>query len=315
MRVGIPARRVLVPWLLTLAAPGPVAAPPPHAAPEPVPAPWGAVGHEMAARAAATRIPAEMPGFFRDAGERLVYLNPEPDRWRVRRHREMDQAFQYDHYIDLENVPEGALDAPDRFAFLRELYEAGLPQPERDAGFLPFRIVELYQRIVGGWRMWRAEEDPERRAWIAERIVNDAGILGHYVTDASQPHHTTIHFNGWALETPNPERYTRDNQFHSRFERYFVEAHLTDAHVARHMGRGPPRSVAGSARAAVIEHIMAAHAEVETLYRLDRDVGFAADRPAHPEALEFTARRLAAGAEMLAVLWWSAWVESAAPGP
>ena len=60
---------------------------------------------------------------------------------------------------------------------------------------------------------------------------------------------------------------------------------------------------------------MAAHAEVETLYRLDRDVGFDPWEPAAPEALEFAAERLAAGAEMLAVLWWSAWVESATPLP
>ena len=341
MRVGTSTPRVLVPWLLVLAAPASLGPPVPHpaavalaapaslrlpvpqaaplalaapAATSPPPVSW-AVGHEMAARAAATRIPSEMPDFFRDAGERLTYLNPEPDRWRVRWHREMDQACQYDHYIGLENVPPGALDARDRFSFLRELYEAGVERPEQAAGFLPFRIVELYQRIVGGWRMWRGEEDPERRSWIRERIINDAGILGHYVTDGSQPHHTTIHFNGWDRDTPNPEGYTRDNAFHVRFERYFVEAHVTEAEVARYLDDGPVRSVAGSARAAVMEHIMAAHAEVETLYRLDRDVGFDPGSPAHPEALEFAARRLAAGAEMLAVLWWSAWVESGPTGP
>ena len=35
---------------------------------------------------------------------------------------EMDQAFSYDHYIDFENVPDGALDAPDRYEFLAALY-------------------------------------------------------------------------------------------------------------------------------------------------------------------------------------------------
>ncbi|MDE2875787.1 MAG: hypothetical protein OXU69_02385 [Gemmatimonadota bacterium] len=275
--------------------------------------PWGYEGHQMAARAAAATLPGEVPAFFRAASSQLVYLNPEPDRWRVRARREMDQAFQYDHYIDLENVPEGALDAPDRFSYLRLLYEAGLERPERDAGFLPYRIMELYQRTVNGWRMWSAETDPERRQWIEERIINDAGILGHYVTDASQPHHTTIHFNGWDEDTPNPEGYTRDDGFHSRFERYFVEAHLTDADLARHMPVGEPASVAGGVREAVRRHILESHAEVETLYRLDRDVGFDPETPADPAAREFAAERLAAGARMLASLWWSAWVESASP--
>ena len=288
-------------------------APPPGARPAPVP--WGFVGHEMAARAALAAIPSNMPAFFREAGDQLVYLNPEPDRWRVRQHREMDQAFQYDHYIDLENVPDGAMNAPDRFVFLRLLYQAGVERPERDAGFLPYRIAELYQRIVGEWRLWREEDDPARRAWIAERIVNDAGILGHYVTDASQPHHTTIHFNGWDRDTPNPEGYTTDNEFHARFERFFVEAHVTDADVGRHVSSAPPRSVAGSMRSAVTEHIMASHAEVETLYRLDRDAGFDPGQAADPAARNFAASRIAAGADMLATLWWSAWLESAIPPP
>ena len=277
--------------------------------------PWGYVGHQMAARAAAATLPGELPAFFRAASSQLVYLNPEPDRWRVRVRREMDQAFQYDHYIDLENVPDGALDEPDRFTYLRRLYQAGLERPERDAGFLPYRIMELYQRTVNGWRMWRAETNPEQREWIEERIVNDAGILGHYVTDASQPHHTTIHFNGWDRDTPNPEGYTRDNGFHARFERYFVEAHLTDADLARHMPAGEPASVAGGVREAVRRHILESHAEVETLYRLDRDVGFDPETPADPAARAFAAERLAAGARMLASLWWSAWLESASsPG-
>ncbi len=279
-------------------------------------APWGQAGHEMAARAATEAVPSEMPAFFREATDQLVYLNPEPDRWRERTLREMDQAFQYDHYIDLENVPSGIL-KPDgleprsRFTFLRVLYRAGIARPEQEVGFLPYRIVELYQRTVASWRRWRTEDDPERRRWIEERIVADAGVMGHYVTDASQPHHTTIHFNGWNRDAPNPNGYTLDNGFHARFESGFVGAHVTLDDVRRYVRRGPPPSVAGAAREAVFEHVMASHAEVETLYRIERDVGFDPDKPASPEAREFAARRLASGADMLAALWWSAWLESA----
>jgi len=154
----------------------------------PSPVPWGFVGHEFAARTAANTLPGDMPSFFRSATDRLVYLNPEPDRWRNFNQREMDQAFSYDHYIDLENVPAGALDASARFTFLKALYDAGLEKPERDSGFLPFRIIEVYQRLVAEWRLWGAEDDPDRKGWIADRILNDAGILGHYVTDASRSH-------------------------------------------------------------------------------------------------------------------------------
>lgn len=275
----------------------------------PEPRRWGSQGHEMAARAAAEALPSEMPAFFRDAVDQLVYLNPEPDRWRDREQREMDQAFAYDHYIDLENVPKPALEARDRFEYLAALYTARLPKPERDAGFLPFRITELYQRLVAEWRLWR-EADGARRAFVEERVIADAGILGHYVTDASNPHHTTIHFNGWNEQAPNPENYTYDRRFHYRFEAAFVGAHVDQAAVSGRL-TGPAHRVGSDIRGAVMDHIFEAHAEVETLYRLDRDVGFDPEGPAPPELVDFAAERLASGADMLRALWWSAWLESA----
>jgi hypothetical protein len=264
----------------------------------------------MAARAAVETLPAGVPAFFTAAGEQLVYLDPEPDRWRSRPLREMDQAFSYDHYIDLENLPEGALSAPDRWVFLKRLYDAGLERPERDAGFLPYRIVELYQRLVTEWRLWRDEGDPRRKAWIEQRIINDAGILGHYVTDAANPHHSTIHFNGWSEGAPNPNGYTTDRNFHARFESDFVRRFVRYEDVASRVSRDA-RSVAGGARAAVMDHVHGSNAQVETLYRLDKEIGFRPDGPAHPETRAFAADRLAVGAAMLRDLWWSAWLESA----
>ena len=277
---------------------------------DPTPPRWGSVGHEMAARSATGVLPAAMPTFFRSAADQLVYLDSEPDRWRDFYLREMDQAWSYDHYIHLDNIPNGALDAPDRFNFLRALYDAGLDKPERDGGLLPYRIVEVYQRIVTEWRRWRSEYDVQRRKWIEVRILNDAGILGHYVTDASQPHHTTIHFNGWSAGAPNPEGYTDDRSFHTRFESGFVEAHLTQADVDGQVRQGSPPSVAGAARAAVWTYLEESHTHVAELYRLDRDIGFDPAAPMQVATRDFAARRLAAGADMLAELWWSAWLES-----
>ena len=271
---------------------------------------WGAAGHEMVGRAAAERLPADMPAFFVQAGAQLSYLNPEPDRWRDRERREMDQAFAYDHYIDLENVPDGALQARDRYEFLAALYQAGLEKPERDAGFLPFRIMELYQRLESGFARWRAASSPAERAWIEARILNDAGVLGHYVADASQPHHTTIHFNGWASDAPNPAGYTTDRQFHSRFESRFVDDNVAYDDVLARVPR--PAPVLPDVRSAVMAYIMDSHAHVEPLYELEMRVGFDPDRTG-PEAEAFAVRRLAAAADMLRALWNTAWVKSEAP--
>lgn len=277
---------------------------------DPAPPRWGSVGHEMAARTATGVLPSAMPAFFRGAADQLVYLDAEPDRWRDPDLREMDQAWSYDHYIDLENIPNGALDAADRFTFLKALYDSELEKPERDGGFLPYRIIEVYQRIVTGWRRWRSEDDVQQKQWIEARILNDAGILGHYVTDASQPHHTTIHFNGWSAGVPNPEGYTDDRSFHARFESGFVEAHVTQADVDGRARQGSPPSVAGAARAAVWAYLEESHSHVAELYRLERDIGFDPEAPTQAATRDFAARRLAAGADMLAELWWSAWLES-----
>ncbi len=272
-------------------------------------APWGPRGHAMAARAAAGSLPATMPAFFRAAADQLEYLNPEPDRWRSRERTTMDEAFKYDHYIDLENVPPGALDEPDRFRFLGALYRAGIERPEQRVGFLPYRILELYERLVTEFALWRqAAPGPERR-WIEERIVNDAGILGHYVTDGSNPHHATIHFNGWAEGAPNPRNFTTDRSFHWRFESAFVDANVSAGDVAASLPGSAARLP--DVREAVMDLLRDSNGAVERLYELEQRYGFPEEGPADPVAVAFAVERLARGAALLRDLWWTAWLESA----
>ena len=272
---------------------------------------WGAHGHRIAAEAAAEAIPGAMPDFFRARADQLVYLNPEPDRWRDGRVTEMDRGFAFDHYIDLERVSPEALAAPDRWTYLETLYGEGLDQPARDAGFLPFRILELHQRLVTEWRRWRAARSPRERRWIEDRIVHDAGILGHYVTDASQPHHTTIHFNGWDSRSPNPEGFTDDRDFHARFEAAFVNAHVRLDDLTEPLASLEARRIT-DVRRAVLSHIRESHARVVDLYRLDRDVGFDPER-SDPRTESFAVERLVSGARMLRDLWWTAWLQSENP--
>ena len=311
-RTGPPGRRLAGPLLVLLL--GLLAAVPrPHRAPAAHPL-WGADGHRMAARAAVRGLPAEAPAFFRNAEERLAWLNPEPDRWRVRALREMDQAWTYDHYIDLENIPagSGAADAPHRYAFLRSLWAAGVDRPERDVGLLPWRILELQQRLTSLWGRWAAARSAEERAFLEARILDDAGILGHYVTDASQPHHTTIHFDGWnagrGAEAPNPEGFTEERGFHGRFETAFVSAHVGELAVVRRVPSAA-RDLGDTARVreAVWAYLRDTHAQVETLYRLEQRHGFDPSGTPAPEARAFAEARLAAGATMLRDLWWTAY--------
>jgi hypothetical protein len=293
---------------LLLLLPGATPGPSEVDLPEGASPPWGADGHRMATRAALAHLPPGMPAFFREAGAQLEYLGPEPDRWRSRNLKEMDDAWEFDHYIDLENVPENALDASDRYTFIAALYAAGIERPQQFVGFLPWRTLELYQRLLTEFAIWRNSEGDPERAFVEARILNDAGILGHYVADAAQPHHTTIHFNGWAEEAPNPRGFTTARDFHSRFESAFVRAHVTFQDVDALMAPSPMEIQ--DPREAVWVHVRASNASVVRLYELEMEFGFDPGGPADPGLTDFVAQRLTAGAEMLRALWWSAWIES-----
>jgi hypothetical protein len=273
---------------------------------------WGDHGHEISGRAAAMKLPGEMPKFFRQAVDQLAYLNPEPDRWKDRAETDIDPALNTgafpDHFIDLEMVPEAAIAAPDRYTFAAEMIKA--KRKPAEAGFSPYQMLELFQRVRVGFRLWRAEKDKDKRRWIEQRIINDAGLLGHYVSDSANPHHTTIHHNGWV--GANPKRYTvysRERGFHFRFENEYVRLHLQLKDVLPLIG--PARKVERP-RQEIWAFIRASHAKVEELYELDKREQFG-ETTTSPEHKRFTAARLAAGAQMLRDLWWTAWVTSELP--
>jgi hypothetical protein len=273
---------------------------------------WGFHGHRIAGRAAATALPAEMPAFFRGAADQLAYLNPEPDRWRGDGYRELNEAKRYDHYVDFEIIPQAALDATDRFRYLAALQAAGMEHPAREAGLLPWRIIEMYQGLVVQWRLWQDQQDATIRGFIEQRIINDAGIMGHYVMDGANPHHTSVHHDGWQADFPNPRGFTTERGFHSRFESRFVEANVRLEDLQPRVTAQPRRI--GDVRMEVMSYLLRSHALLERLYELDQQEAFgpATRGPAHKE---FAVERLVASANMLRDLWYSAGVEGTVARP
>jgi len=104
------------------------------------------------------------------------------------------------------------------------------------------------------------------RAWIEQRIIDDGGILGHYVADGSNPHHTIKHHNGWVGN--NPKGYPTDNRFHGRFGSAFVQAYTKTADVREAMIYAP--RAFPDRRRAVVAYLMTTNAEVERLYAIDK---------------------------------------------
>jgi hypothetical protein len=270
---------------------------------------WGEKGHLIVNEAATLGLPTDMPHFFYQAYPELTWLGFDPDRWKGGG-RSLDAANDPDHFLDYEYVQD--LPLPEsRYRFIELMVTSGKLRrfglDNAETGFLPWRIAEVAQTLQVEFRNWRFSVPGSTERTIIERdIIHLAGILGHYAGDSANPHHTTFHYNGWA--GPNPHGYAFDCGTHSRFESAFVSRAMEVSDVV-------PRLAAPELHedffVAALEAVKESNAQVEPLYRLDRDGAFQPLGPVRKEGRDFAAQRLARGASFLRDLWWSAWINSA----
>jgi hypothetical protein len=265
---------------------------------------WGEDGHRFINRVAAEHLPDDMPAFFRNAGVRLSFLGPEPDRWRDTRElfKALTEVNGPDHFIDIDK-PENFEALPnDRYLYADWLRTQG--KDPKDIGFLPYSILEGFQKVEVLFRMWRDPQHENERDQIEQNIVYYAGVLGHYVADGSQPLHATIHFNGWSTSS-NPQLFSRE-PLHGRFESEYVKANIK------------PEDFTGLVRTAtklqdpfaeIVKYLIDSCNRAPELYRLEKVVRWeSANR--NTDSKKFVAERLAAGSQMLANLWYTAWLGS-----
>lgn len=285
---------------------------------------WGRDGHFYINRVAAQSIPHEMPKFFRHAVDRIEYLAPEPDRWYARDAVTLKNAQEPDHFINMERLG-GLGELPNkRYEFYKRLYEMrakigtqslteGAIRPDEllpeTVGLQPYAAIEVYERLKIAFRDYRTLK-AERKSTkaVEQNAVFYAGWLGHYVGDGSQPLHTTIYYNGWF--GPNPNRYTTSHDTHSNFESKFVANNIR-ASDFRSLMTAPVKL--NDPFRDYVEYLRHSNGLVEKFYQLEKTGAFRDQGT--KEGLEFTRERLAAGSQMLLNLWYTAWVESAAPVP
>jgi hypothetical protein len=268
---------------------------------------WGEDGHRFINRVAAEKLPEDTPQFLRGSADRLSFLGPEPDRWRDTRGttRALANGSAPDHFIDIDDPEFFKAIASDRYQYSDWLRSKG-KEPSK-VGFLPYAMLEGYEKIMVLFRQWRDPKNAGERQQFEQNIVYYAGVLGHYVADASQPMHVTVNYNGW-VTSPNPEGFTRE-PIHGKFESDFVRARIRPDDF---------RDLVKSSRvlddpfSEIKKYIFDSYSQVNDLYRLDKKVRWGAEN-ASPESKQFVARRLAAGAQMLSDLWFTAWVKSGEP--
>jgi hypothetical protein len=280
---------------------------------------WGNEGHRLVNKLAAANLPADMPAFLHTqaAIDEIEYLGPEPDRWRGLAEPELNAAQAPDHFIDLELADVIQPLPRRRYDFIAAAYAASLTHPAQarelrpeHIGFQPYITNEIWERLKVAMREYRAlSAQHEDTKPVEAAILFYAGWLGHYVGDGSQPLHTTINYNGW-VEKENPNGYTTDHKIHAQFEGPYVAANIKEADVRPLMAALHPVGDQFDDYMAYLRH---SNTLVERVYQLDKAHGF--EGAGTPEAKQFTAERIAAGASMLRDLIYSAWVESAKPVP
>ena len=270
---------------------------------------WGEEGHRYINRVAAEHMPEDMPLFFRNAGARLTFLGPEPDRWRDTKelNKALGEVNGPDHFVDIDK-PENFEALPnDRYLYADWLRAQG--KDPKVIGFLPYSMLEGFQKIEVLFRLWRDPQHEAERDQIEQNIIYYAGVVGHYVADGSQPLHTSIHYNGWTTSS-NPQLFTRE-PLHGRFEGEYVKAQIK------------PEDFSGLVKTAtrlqdpfadIVKYLVDSYNHVPELYRMEKKVRWDANNR-NADSKKFVTERLAAASQMLANLWYTAWLGSATQKP
>ena len=294
-QVRLPAIVAILALLILSAAPGANA--------------WGEDGHRFVNRVASERLPQDMPAFFRNAGPRLSFLGPEPDRWRDTRElfKALAEVNGPDHFVDIDKA-ETFVELPnDRYLYADWLRSQG--KDPKAVGYLPYSILEGFEKVQVLFRMWRDPKHESERDQIEQNIVYYAGVLGHYVADGSQPLHASIHYNGWTTSS-NPQLFSRE-PLHGRFESDFVKAQIKPEDFS------PLVRTATKLQdpfADIVKYLIDSFNQVPELYKLEKTARWDGGNR-NPESKKFVAARLAAGSQMLANLWYTAWLGSASARP
>ena len=257
---------------------------------------WDSGTHRLITRLAIDALPAPPLKTALLRNERLVeHHSVEPDFLLKQRY---GHAEEIRHYIDLEVFnpnPQAALTSldPDLAMERRRVGEMKL----QTAGTLPWTIADTASSFAA-----------TLRSGNCSAMLREAGYLSHYVGDATQPLHSTVHFDG----------YRRDRGIHARVER------AVDNRAAS-IEPAAAREVQVQTITAVwpvaIDEIRTANSLIPDLTEADRKARrISSEGPEYDAALFANAGpmltlQVARAASALASIWLYEWKSAGSPSP
>lgn len=265
---------------------------------------WGFFGHKKINRLSVFTLPTELMAFYKAHVEFITEHAVDPD---MRRY-----AVEYEaprHYIDIDHYGE------EPFKVVPRKWEDAVAKFTEDTlqayGIVPWHVDKVYRSLVFAFK----DKD-------FKRILKISADLGHYVSDAHVPLHTTENYNGQMTgqhgihgfwESRLPELYSEDYDFFTGKARYIDD----------------PLN-------AVWDAIEVSHAAVDSVLEFERILNgeFPSDRKYafeergrstvktysreysmeyHLRLDDMVERRMRASVIMVGSLWYSAWVDAGKP--
>lgn len=305
---------------------------------------WGVRGHTIANLAAVEAIPADGPVFLKAQKAYIGHMGAIPDTWRAFTEPFLRISEDPNHgwYTEAFNfIPDPPL---SRTEFTLRVYDEYLRTAKSDpdrakllniryTGLQAYSIMEGYERMKAGMRLYRQTSETEQpgrggiakqyaeisplfrdREQLKQMLATDVafymGWVGHYAADAAMPLHDSIHHDGWVGD--NPKGYTTDPRIHGRFESDYVNLiGETEADVLRFVSKSG--QYLKDPWQAILKHSLDSRNFVEDVYRLDLRHAF--ENKNDQEARELVSKRIAAGAQFLRDLAYTAWIDSSKPAP
>jgi hypothetical protein len=175
---------------------------------------WGFDAHHLIMERAIALLPAELRPLFEKHRAKVVERIIDPDTWRAAGFGDEDP----NHFLDLDWEGYGK----DPFLELPRDYTAAVAKFGRariqQNGTVPWRAEEMFGNLQ------RAFQDYSRRGAFGQiDIIHFSAWLSHYVSDAIQPFHGVINYDG---------QLTKQNGIHGRFESTLVERYKSQLVVS-----------------------------------------------------------------------------------
>lgn len=266
---------------------------------------WGFLVHRTLHQIAIYQLPSEMAGFFHQHMAQLIYDAPRAD---TRRNTDSTEAPK--HFIDLE--PYKASPAHDLPLDFKQAVEQYSLDTLTKYGYVPYQIIAIKDKLTQAFKL--ANKDS---------ILFYAADLGHYISDANVPLHTTLNYDG---------QLTNQHGLHSLWESMIPELEIQDyqlnsGHKVRYL-RNPIKDVFRAIKRAhaLVPDMLAKEVETtkmfsdSTKYRYQMRNGkqsrsyTTAFAKAYAEKLKPTInQQLLHSADLIADFWYTAWVDAGKP--